>query len=93
MNPQSLIEAYRDEHAGKSEHIDSQMTLAEQAIKDAARNQDRGDKDFTLVNLYIARNTLNNLLQAIPRPDALRRNLVIIYSAIDNQICEEQEKR
>ena len=90
MKPLILIENYRNAYAGKSSFLDNQIGIAEQAIKDATRNLDRGDKDFTLVNLYFARQTMTKLLEALPAPDAFRRILIDIYAAIDNQICEIQ---
>lgn len=90
MKPLILIENYRNAYSGKSSFLDNQIGIAEQAIKDATRNLDRGDKDFTLVNLYFARQTMTKLLEALPAPDAFRRILIDIYAAIDNQICEIQ---
>ena len=43
MTTSELIEQYFDNHAGKSSHIDAQLRLADQAIKDAGRCQERGD--------------------------------------------------
>jgi hypothetical protein len=90
MKPIILIENYRDQHAGKSSFLDKQLDIAEQAINDSKRNLDRGDKEFALVNLYFARQTMTKLLEALPAPDAFRRILIDIYAAIDNQICDIQ---
>lgn len=90
MKALTLINLYRDNHAGKSSQIDTQLGIAEQNIKDSKRNLDRGDTDFSLVNLFLARKTLCNLLEAIPAPDAVRKQLIDIYAAIDNAICEIQ---
>lgn len=90
MTAQDLINNYRETYAGKSHHIDRQMEQAEQAIKDANRSTEQGNKDFALVNLYIARQTMTRLLEALPAPDSFRRILVDIYAKIDNQICEIQ---
>jgi hypothetical protein len=93
MKAQTLIDNYRNTHAGKSAFIDSQMNITEQAMKDAERNRNRGDKEFTIISLYLARNTMTCLLDALPAPDAFRRIIIDIYSAIDNIICDIQESR
>ena len=85
-----LIEQYRNDHAGKSSYIDRQLDIAEQAIKDSTRNKSRGDNDFALVNLFIGRNLMCKLLEAIPVPDSIRTSLVNIYSAVDREICDIQ---
>jgi hypothetical protein len=52
MKPLILIENYRNAYSGKSSFLDNQIGIAEQAIKDATRNLDRGDKDFTLAPIF-----------------------------------------
>ena len=86
MKPLILIENYRNAYAEKSSFLDNQISIAEQAIKDAQRNLDRGDKDFAQVNLFLARQTIVRLLEAIPAPDAFRRILIDIYASIDNEM-------
>ena len=93
MKAQTLIDNYRNAHAGKSAFIDSQMNITEQALKDAERNKKRGDSEFALISLYIARNTMTCLLHALPAPDYCRQVIIAIYSAIDNCICDIQEGR
>ena len=93
MNAQAMIESYRAAHSGKSSHIDAQLVRTERAIKDANRCADRNDKDFKIVNLFIARTLLSDLLQAIQAPDIIRRAIIQIYAAIDNSISEIQERR
>jgi len=88
MKAIDLINTYRDKNAGKSAYIDRSLDNAEQCIKDARRSLDRADKDFAKVNLYLARNSVTRLLEAIPAPDKIRMLLVDIYSAVDNEICD-----
>jgi len=85
-----LIEQYRTDHAGKSYYIDRQLDIAEKAIKDSTRNKSRGNNDFALVNLFIGRNLMSSLLEAIPAPDSIRISLVNLYSAVDREICDIQ---
>jgi hypothetical protein len=92
MDAQTLIDDYRKSHGGKSTHIDKQMALAEQALKDAAMCQDRKDEAFTFANLYLARATMYRLLEAIPAPDTVRRLITHIYAMIDNDICTIRER-
>lgn len=88
MKAIDLINEYRDAHAGKSALIDKSLDSAEQAIKDALRCLDRADNDFARVNLYLARNSVTRLLEAIPAPDSIRILLIDIYKAVDNSICD-----
>ena len=87
--PLTLIENYRDAYAGKSSFIDTQLGIAEQTIKDAQRNLDRGDREFHDINLFLARNCVVKILEALPRPDAFRKVLIDIYASIDNEIVNE----
>ena len=88
MKAIDLINKYRDANAGKSSYIDQSLNTAEQCIKDAQRSLDRADKDFAKVSLYLARNGVTRLLEALPAPDSIRMLLIDIYSAIDNEICD-----
>jgi hypothetical protein len=88
MKAIDLINKYRDENAGKSAYIDQSLNTAEQCIKDAKKSLDRADKDFAKVNLYLARNSITRLLEAIPAPDKIRMLLVDVYSSIDTEICD-----
>ena len=88
MKALDLINQYRDDHAGKSTYIDRHMDTAEQALKDSQRSLDRADNDFASANLYLARTSMTKLLEAIPAPDKIRMQLIDIYAAVDNQICD-----
>jgi hypothetical protein len=90
MKTMALIDAYRKTHRGKAAFIDSRMAETEQALLDAERSK---DPDFVLVNLYIARNLMTDLLKAIPAPDAVRRIIIEINAAVENDICRENDQR
>ena len=89
MTTSELIEKYFDNHAGKSSHIDAQLRLADQAIKDAGRCQERGDNDYSVANLAIARSLITGLVEIItPFHNSLRNSLIEIYHSADNELCD-----
>ena len=88
MKALDLINKYRDDHAGKSTCIERHLDTAEQALDDAQRSLDRADTDFATANLYLARTSMTRLLEAIPAPDKIRMQLIDIYAAVDNKICD-----
>ncbi len=92
MNALALIEQYRDNHAGKSHYIDTQMTQAEQALKDACRMAEKSDYDFAQANLFLARSSMVKLVEAMPQPDSIRKLVIEIYMSIEDEISQEGGK-
>lgn len=87
-----LVDEYFDKHGGKSSYIDTHLRLVEQSWKDANRNTERGDNDFAVANIAIARGVITNLIEVItPFSAFLRAELMPIYLAIDNHLCDLQD--
>lgn len=91
MDALALIEAYRNDHAGKSSFIDQVMTTTGRALQDACRMAEKSEFDFAQANLFIARNQMTRLLESLPNPDSIRKPIIAIYSAIEDELCENQE--
>lgn len=90
MKTMALIDEYRKAHRGKSAFIDERMLKAEQAILDAERTR---DPDFVLINLYIGRGLMADLLEAIRAPEGIRRTITAIRASFDHDIEEREQKR
>ena len=91
MKTMALIDEYRKAHRGQSAFIDNRMSKAEQALLDAERSR---DPDFVLINLYIGRGLMADLLEAIPvpAPEGIRRTIADIRASFDNDIKEHEQK-
>ena len=88
MKTMTLIDEYRKAHRGEAAFIDNRMAKAEQALLDAERSR---SPDFILVNLYIGRGLIADLLQAIPAPQSIRQTLIDICDSFDKEIQEQTQ--
>ena len=86
MDALRLIENYNEAHGGKSAYIDQAMTQTKRALQDACRMAEKSDFDFARANLFLARNMMVKLLEAIPSPDAIRSIIIAIYTQIEDEI-------
>jgi len=94
MNAVELIEKYLEDHAGTSSYIDGQLHLVQQAVRDSTRCLERGELDYAIANLVIARSLINavaNMLMLYP--SHIWDELVVIFHAVDNALNNLTEKK
>ena len=91
MDALKLIENYRNDHAGKSHFIDQALTSTERALQDACRMVEKSDYAFAEANLFLARSSAVKLVEAMPHPDSVRKLIIEIYMAIEDEISTNQE--
>ena len=91
MDALRLIENYTEAYAGKSHFIDQVLAQVKRALQDACRNAEKSDYAFAQANMFIARNTAVKLVEAITNPDVIRKLVIDIYMAIEDDMNEIQE--
>ena len=94
MNSAELIEEYFRDHTGTSSYIDGQLLLAQAAVKDADRCLERGEKDYAVANLAIARHLINELSNILMLyPSHIWDELIILFHAVDNELNSLAKKK
>jgi len=93
MNSVELIEQYFQDHVETSSYINGQLRLVQQAVLDAARCRERGELDYTIANLAIARYLINALADILTLyPSHIWDELIIIFHAVDDELNEMTKK-
>lgn len=94
MNTIELIGRYIEDHAGTSSYIDGQLHLVQQAVRDSNGCLERGELDYAIANLVIARSLINavaNILMLYP--SHIWDELIVIFHAVDNELNNLTEKK
>jgi len=93
MNAIELIETYVKDHAGTSSYIDGQLHLVQQAVTDSTRCLERGELDYAIANLAIARSLINAVANILTlHPSHIWDELIVIFHAVDNELNNLTEK-
>ncbi|MEP7115740.1 MAG: hypothetical protein ABI862_20920 [Ilumatobacteraceae bacterium] len=93
MNSAELIEIYLEEHAGTSSYIDGQLLLVQQAVKDSIKCLERGEIDYAIANLAIARSLINDVANILTLyPSHIWAELIVIFHAVDDKLNNLTEK-
>jgi hypothetical protein len=88
------IARFVDKYSEKSVFLDQQIQMAEQAIKDAERNEMKGDWEMSLVCLGVAVKVITATIEAVaPYHQEMRTELVDIHTAIDDATCDLLDRR
>ena len=94
MNSDELIEQYFDDHVETSNYINGQLRLVQQAVKDAARCRERGELDYAVANLAIARYLINAVANILTLfPSHIWDELIVIFHAVDNELNNLTNKK
>jgi len=94
MNPVELIEKYLEDHAGTSNYIDGQLRLVQQSVTDSTKCLERGELDYAIANLAIARSLINAVANILTLfPSHIWDELIIIFHAVDNELNNLTEKK
>jgi hypothetical protein len=82
-----MIEKYFEDHTGTSSYIDGQLHLVQQAVKDSALCLERGEHEYALANLAIARNLIKDVANILMLfPSHIWDELIVIFHAVDNEL-------
>jgi len=88
------IARFIDKYSEKSVFLDRQIEMAAQAIKDAERNEMKGDWEMSLVCLGVAVRIITATIEAVaPYHKEMRTELVGIHTAIDDATCDVLDRR
>jgi len=94
MNLNELFEQYFNDHTGKSNYIDGQLHLAQQAVKDSAECLERGEIDYAIANLAIARSLINAVADILTLyPSHICGELIFIFHAVANELNNLTENK
>jgi len=93
MNTDELIEQYFNDHAETSSYINGQLRLVQQAVKDAARCRERGDIDYAVANLAIARHLIDAVANIFTLyPSHIWSELISIFHSVDDELIKLTKK-
>lgn len=94
MNSVELIAQYFVDHVETSSYINGQLRQVQQAVLDAARCRERGELDYAVANLAIARYLINGLANILTLyPSHIWDELIVIFHAVDNELNNMAPKK
>jgi len=94
MVTDELIEQYFNDHADASSYINRQLRLVQQAVKDASQCRERGNLDYAIANLAIARYLINDLADILLLyPSHIWNELRIIFHSVDDELTKLNQNK
>lgn len=94
MNSVELIAQYFADHSETSSYINGQLRLVQQAATDAATCRERGELDYAVANLAIARHLISSLANIFTLyPSHIWDELIVIFHAVDDELNDMAPKK